>query len=249
MQDAMETIQRLGGLFGCCALPVLFFGAVIAGFIWLQVNARIPGGLGRRKKMKAAAAELGWTYVPSVPHTSIPAAGSLHLFINGSGHRIANLMSGARESAQMGLFDHQFQRGFNSRIIFAHTVLFTAPGLALPVFVLRAAQFLQRLGVAPTAQITFPNHPKFSTQFVLMGKDESDIRHLFTDAVLEFCEARPGLCLESVGGYLFMFRQGVFAPPHNLGMYFDEANVLLRLFASALSAERPAPPPLPPPTA
>jgi len=249
MHDALETIQRLLGTIGCCALPILFFGVPIAGFIWLQVNASIPGGLARRKKMKAAAAQLGWSYVQSVPHTSIPAAASLHLFINGHGHRIANLMTGARDGVQVGLFDHKFRRSFQSKIYFEHTVVFTSPGVALPVFVLRAAQFLQRLGVAPTAQITFPDRPKFSSEFVLMGQPEVDIRHLFSDAVLEFCEARPGLCLESVGGYLFIFRQGILAPPQSLAFYLDEANTLLKLFASALSGEHPAPPPLPPPTA
>lgn len=244
----MEEIQRLLGSVSCCAVPVLFVAAVFAGFIWLQVNASIPGGLARRKKMKAAAAQLGWTYVQSTPYTSIPAAASLHLFINGSRHRIANLMYGARDGVQMNLFDHQFHRPFHSRILFAHTVVFTQPGVALPVFVMRAARFVHNLGVTPTAQITFPDRPKFTSEFVLMGQDEAAIRHLFSDAVLEFCEMRPGLCFESVGGYLFIFRHGVFAPPQNLGMYFDETNALLRLFAAALSGVHIAPPPLPPPT-
>ena len=244
----MEEIQRLLGSVSCCAVPVLFIAAVFAGFIWLQVNASIPGGLGRRSKMKTAAAQLGWTYVKSTPYTSIPAAASLHLFINGSGHRIANVMYGARDGVQMNLFDHQFHRPFHSRVLFAHTVIFTAPAVGLPVFVMRAAQFLHNLGIKPAAQITFPDHPKFTSEFVLMGQDEAGIRHLFNDAVLEFCEARPGLCLESVGGYLFIFRQGVFAPPQNLGMYFDETKTLLGLFAAALSREHIAPPPLPPPT-
>jgi len=67
-----------------------------------------------------------------------------------------------------------------------------------------------------------------------MGADADAIRRLFTPAVIEFCEMRPGLCLESVSEYLFLFRQGVLAPPQNLGMYLDETNTLLRLFAAAL---------------
>lgn len=245
----MEEIQRLLGSISCCALPVLFFGAAIAGFIWLQVNASIPGGLARRKKMKAAAAQLGWTYVPSVPFASIPEAPSLYLFSNGSRHRLANLISGVRDGTQMGLFDHLFSRQFSSRTIFVHTAVFTSTDPALPVFALGMGQFFHRAGLTPTGPITFPNHPKFSSEYVLVGPDEAAIRRVFSDAIVEYCEMHPGLCIENRHGLLVVFRLGILAPPQGLTFYFDEANTLLRMFAYGLAGTPVAPPPLPPPMA
>ena len=239
------TLAALGDL-GCCIGPFFLVGLVLAGFVFLMINGKIPGGLGRGRKMQPAAAQLGCTYIKSTPYTSIPAAASLHLFINGSGHRIANVISGTRDGVQMSLFDHQFHRPFSSRRIFVHTVVVAAPGFALPVFVLRPPAFLHNLGVAPVNPITFPDHPKFSSQFVLMGADADAIRRIFTPAVIEFCEMRPGLCLETVSEYLFLFRQGVLAPPQNLGIYLDETNTLLRLFAAALAGVHLQPPPMPP---
>jgi len=105
------------------------------------------------------------------------------------------------------------------------------------------------LGATPSNQITFPNHPKFSSQFILMGADEAAVRRIFTDAVIEYCEMHPVLCMENASGFLVAFRQGVMAPPQSLTFYLDEANTLLRMFASGLSGIPMPPPPLPPPTA
>jgi hypothetical protein len=248
MQDAVETIQRLLGSVSCCALPILFFGAVVAGFIWLQVNASVPGGLARGKKMRAAAAQLGWSYVDRFSYESMPGAASLHLFTHGARHRVAHLLAGVHDGTQMSLFDHQFKRPLLNAY-FVHTVLMAGSGgvAGLPAFVLRATSFFQNLGATPSNQVTFPNHPKFSSEFVLMGADEAAMRRIFSDAVIEYCERNPVLCLENANGLLVVFRQAVLAPPQSLAFYLDEANTLLRMFASGLSGVPIAPPPLPPP--
>jgi hypothetical protein len=148
----------------------------------------------------------------------------------------------------MSIFDHQFKRPFLNAY-FLHTVVMAASnGVGLPSFVLRTTSFLANSGVKPSNQITFPSHPKFSSQFVLMGTDEAALRRMFDEAVIEYCEMHPGLCMENANGLLFVFRQGVLAPPQSLAFYLDEANMLLRMFASGLSGVPMAPPPPPPGT-
>jgi hypothetical protein len=241
----MDDIRHLAGTVGCCALPFLFFGAVIGLFIFLNMSARIPGGFSRRQKMQITASQLGWTYLKSLPYASIPEARSLHLFFHGTNHRVGNVMSGAHNGVQMTLFDHAFQRTLARRIFLETVVTLPKGAVALPWFVLRTTSYLGRLGIKPSDQITFPNHPKFSSLYVLMGKDEAAVRRAFSEAVIEYCETRPGLCLESVGGNLFVFREGILAPAYNVGATLDEATTLLQMFASGSSHSPVTPPPLP----
>jgi hypothetical protein len=244
----MGTLAALGDL-GCCIAPFLLVAAVIGGYVFLLINSSVPGGLARGKQMQAAATQLGWSYVNKLSYQSIPGAASLHLFAHGTWHRIGHMLSGTRDGTQMSVFDHQFKRAFLNAY-FLHTVVLAASGgAALPSFVLRTTSFLGNLGVKASNQITFPNHPTFSRGFVLMGTDEPALRRIFSDAVIDYCETHPGLCLENANGLLFVFRQGVLAPPQSLTFYLDEANTLLRMFASGLSGVPMPPPPLPPPIA
>ncbi|MEY2529687.1 MAG: hypothetical protein QOJ05_1777 [Verrucomicrobiota bacterium] len=244
----MTVIASIIGQLTCCGPVLLFFGAVTAAIVYLQLNAAVPGGIARGKKMRAAAAELGWSYVDKVSFQSMPGVPSLHLFTHGTSHRVAHLLAGVHDGTQMSLFDHGFKRPFH-KAYFIHTVVMASSGsvVGLPTFVLRATRFFQNLGETPSNQITFPNHPKFSSQFVLLGTDESAVRRVFSDAVIEYCEMHPGLCLENTNGLLVVFRQAVLAPPQRLAFYLDEVNTLLRLFASGLSGVPMPPPHLPPP--
>jgi hypothetical protein len=244
----MGTAAALGDL-GCCIGPVLFFAAVIGGVVFLVINSSVPGGLARGKQMRAAAAALGWSYVDRLSYQSIPGAASLHLFAHGTRHRVAHLLAGMRDGTQMSLFDHQFKRPLLNAYFLDTVVMAASTGVGLPSFVLRTTSFLANLGVKPSNQITFPNHPKFSSEFVLMGTDEPALRRMFDEAVIEYCETHPGLCMENANGLLIVFRQGVLAPPQSLTFYLDEANTLLRMFESGLSGVPMAPPPLPPPIA
>jgi hypothetical protein len=245
----MIVIASIIGDLTCCGPVFLLFAAVVAGFVYIQLNASVPGGIARGKQMRAAAAQLGWSYVDKLSYHSIPGAASFHLFANGVQHRVAHLMSGSHNGTQMTLFDHRFKRPFLNAH-FMHTVVTAASGAGLPAFVLRTAPFLQNLGTNVSNQIIFPDHPKFSSQFILMGGDEAAVRRIFTDEVIQYCEANPVLCVEHANGFLVVFRRAVMAPPQSLAFYLDEANTLLRMFGSGtLGVPMPLPPPLPPPTA
>ena len=93
----MTVIASIIGQLTCCGPIVLFFGAVVAGIIYLQINASVPGGIARGKKMRAAATQLGWSYVDKLAYQSIPGATSLHLFAHGVQHRVAHLLSGPHD--------------------------------------------------------------------------------------------------------------------------------------------------------
>lgn len=243
----MTLLANVIGDLSCCALPVLFFGAVIGGFIFLQINASVPGGLARGKKMRAAALQLGWNYVDKLSYQSVPGAASLHLFAHGTRHRVAHMLVGMHDGTRMSLFDHQFKRPFLNTY-FVHTVLIAgSDSAALPQFVLRTTTFFHNVGAIVSNQITFPNHPKFSSEFVLMGTDQVAMHRIFSEAVIEYCEMHPGLCIENANGLLVVFRQGVLAPPQSVTFYLDEANTLLRMFVSGVSGVQLTPPPLPPP--
>ena len=64
--------------------------------------------------------------------------------------------------------------------------------------------------------IDFDNHPEFSNSFVLQGSNEEDIRKYFTQSVLDFFAAKPGISVEAQNGTLFFYRTRKRIQPHEI---------------------------------
>ncbi len=83
---------------------------------------------------------------------------------------------------------------------------FQFEGAKLPCFLLQPQNIWDKIGAYFGYQdINFDDYPDFSDYYLLRGTDETLIRRLFTNEVIQFYEKRPGLNTESAGNTLLYY--------------------------------------------
>jgi hypothetical protein len=136
--------------------------------------------------------------------------------------------SGRDETA---LFDWVFQQG--KAKVAQTVVLFRARELRLPDFSLRPEHLGHKIGGLMGLQdIDFEQFPRFSSSYLLQGKDESRIRALFTPSLLYFFEQNPGLAVDGSGDRLVFLRPKKRLKPEQWQQHLAEARQVLALFAA-----------------
>ncbi len=88
--------------------------------------------------------------------------------------------------------------------------------------------------------IEFDSRPDFSKSYLLGGKDESAIRHVFSSRVLEYFERHEGLSVEGRDERLLCYRaeshntdigfRGARIKPNEIKLFLDEGRAVLELF-------------------
>ena len=153
-----------------------------------------------------------------------------HLATLGPFGMMTNLMYGQRDGTDIALFEYEYSRGRNHPI--RQTVIWMQRrGTRLTEFSLRPAGVWNQLGGwSGHGDIHFESHPDFSRDSLLRGDDESAIRELFTDEVLDFYEAHPELITEGEGNKLLFYREAVVVPPEGIRAFLEEALVVRSLF-------------------
>ena len=104
--------------------------------------------------------------------------------------------------------------------------------MSLPYFSLRPEGLLHKVITALGYQdIDFVNRPVFSNQYLLRGTGEMAIRNTFSDELLAFYEANPGMSTDGGGNQLFIFRQSYRMPPHEVVAFVEGAAGLQSIFS------------------
>ena len=88
--------------------------------------------------------------------------------------------------------------------------------LNLPAFMLCPSTCKHKLGSIFSNSVNFPSHPAFSNQYLVSGNDVPNIRRVFNDSLLSYCESNPGLSIEAGGGQIFVYREEFLVPPQTL---------------------------------
>lgn len=165
----------------------------------------------RTQIMKAAAAQLGWTFSAATPWNYLPGLDRFTLFNQGHNKEIRNMMYGQASGIKTAVFDYLYITG-SGRSTARHyqTVVYLEPAnLALPYFSLRPEGLMTKvLSAFGYQDIDFGQRPEFSRQYILRGQDEPAIRQTFNESVLSFYESYPGTCTDAGGNQLFLFRGG-----------------------------------------
>jgi len=176
----------------------------------------------RAQVMKAAAAQLGWTFSAEAPWNYIPGLDRFTLFNQGHDKEIRNMMYGQASGIKTAVFDYVYITG-SGRSTARHyqTVVYLEPAnLALPYFSVRPEGLMSKvLSAFGYQDIDFGQRPEFSRQYILRGQDEPAIRQTFNDGVLSFYESYPGTCTDAGGNQLFLFRGGYEFPPQEIQSY------------------------------
>ena len=132
----------------------------------------------------------------------------------------SNCISGqnAALDVQWEIADLTFHEGamFSSEIFHATLMSLRLPK-RLPKFVLEKEGYLDKLfdrvlAITGYKDIDFENHPGFSKKFLLLGKNEQEIRAIFTPALIEFIENEPIYHIECNGDALLVFSKIKLSP-------------------------------------
>lgn len=137
------------------------------------------------------------------------------LFSTGSNKRIELLVKAELDGALLATFDFEADEsmGKHARRKRTSVVFLQRQGLTLPRFFLRPQwlggrlDFLDRLFGA--GAIRFPERRSFVTKFFVTGTEKSAICRMFSNEVMDFCEAHSGWYIEGVKDTLICYRDGV----------------------------------------
>ena len=204
--------------------------AIIVGFFSRLYRRRRDNA--RLLAMQEAAQRMGWSFTPAAEIQIIPYAEDFEIFSKHTDHSLMNIISGQINDMKALIFDHRYNipSGNNNRTTVYETVFyFETSRLDIPMFTLKPELLVHKIGSKLGYQdMDFNNRPEFSREYLLRGKNERAIRQLFTDRVLSFYEAHPGLFTEGGGSQFFIYHERVLHPAPELSSYLQwcASNVL-----------------------
>jgi hypothetical protein len=225
-----------GGGGGAAAGGVVCAFLLPMGAIVVFIAALFYVGYLRDKKrtedLQRVAQELGFDFFPEYPELFAVLA-RFHLFSQGHGKQIKNVMRGEARGLTAEIFDYRYTTGGgkHSQIWRQTVICFHLDGPPLPAFSLRPESVFDRIGAWFGAQdINFEDYPTFSKMYLLQGPEEREIRGLFTDPLLAFYEGRPGLNTEGGGSRLLFYRHNKQVAPTDLLSFLEEGFEVLAVF-------------------
>jgi hypothetical protein len=211
---------------------VVFLG--IGGIVFLGVRGRVNKFNRGVQAMQTLANQMGWQFARDMAWASIPYADHFHLFAQGIGKRVYDVIHGEAEGVGVTVFHYQFAaKATVAQTGQAQTVaMFQSNRISLPALFLRPSSIKHQLGTAFSASISFPTHADFSNQYLLSGNDETALRRLFNDSALAFFAANPGWNMEAGGSQLFLYRENRIMPPQYVPTLVNEGLRVLSLLQS-----------------
>jgi len=226
---------------GVWAIPLAIIALILGG---LFIHRQVKLSEQRSKKLKDFAEQMGMEFSVEDEWDIGESLSAFDLFWEAD---ITNVLSG--DSEQLG-YGEEFEvtvlecshraasvaSGENSTKTIVQTVIcFHSPQLSLPRFGVRPEEWHHKLRSKLGYQdIDFESHStavEFSKKYLLRGKDEQEIRVLFTDTVLTFFAAHPDkVWLEGSGDQLIFYRDGKIIEPENIPAFMKEGFEVFRLF-------------------
>ena len=175
----------------------------------------------RTKQLSKISSDLKLSFYPD-GKDSIFESISFGIFDYGS---VSNMMHGKVSNAEFAIFDHGYTSGSgdNSSTYEQTAIYFNSTNLNLPRFTLSPEYLLHKIGSAFGYQdIDFPTHPDFSKRFLLRGEDETKIRALFTNKLLNFLESQQKITIEGGGNQLILYRDNKRIRPEEWQNFIDQ---------------------------
>ncbi len=194
-------------------VPFLIIGVSV--FFMLRLKKK------RTKQLSEISSDLKLSFYPD-GKDSIFESISFGIFDYGN---VSNMMHGEVSNAEFAIFDHRYTSGSgeNSSTYKQTAIYFNPTNLNLPRFTLSPENLLHKIGSAFGYQdIDFPTHPDFSKRFLLRGEDETKIRALFTNKLLNFLESQQKITIEGGGNQLILYRDNKRIRPEEWQNFIDQ---------------------------
>lgn len=179
----------------------------------------------RTEACRGLAAELGLEFHAAGNPWIQAEFGHFRLFSLGRRRRVRNLLIGESRGTHVALFGYRYKTssGKNSSTHNQTVFAIRAKDLELPEFELRPEHLLSKIGQMMGYQdIDFDSHPKFSSHYIVRGKDEASVRAFLTSERLNFLESEEGVSIEAVGDRLVFYRAGIRLHSDELRAFMDE---------------------------
>jgi len=165
----------------------------------------------RRKEMSAWATEHDFQIHEDTPR-SLPLIEDqeMGLFRNGGSPTYRTVMSRTLDGREEYIFDFTYviSSGKSSQTVWRTVCAFRIKNITLPSFSMSPENFFHKIGSKLGYQdIDFKDSPKFSSNYLLRGKDESAIRESFGLSVMDYFGANKDWYMDGSGEWLFLYRQ------------------------------------------
>lgn len=203
--------------------------AVVAFIIYLVIRRERK----RREELQLAAQTLGYQYTQKIGMEAVGEAKSFHLFNTGHSKRIRNMMVREETDIRSLIYDYQYTvgGGRNSHTFIQTVFQFESGRLKLPVFVLRPENIFHKIGQSfGYKDIDFDAYPEFSKKTLLRGEDETAIRKLFSQDLIERLTPEKGLIVEAGGPVLIFYHSSKRVKPDNLRTGEEKMQMLCHAF-------------------
>ena len=196
---------------------IIFVGLLILIF-WRM-------GKKRTEQLALISAELKLNFFPKGSTSLFERLKPFHLFSKGWSRKIKNLMEGEANKVELAIFDYQYTtHGGQHPQTHRQSLLFIrSPKLNLPDFSLRPENVFHKIGGAfGYKDIDFETHPIFSKSYLLRGDNETAIRGLFNNELLNFIQSQQKISIEGSGNQIIFYRHRNRIKPEEVESFMEE---------------------------
>ena len=179
----------------------------------------------RTAQFERAAQELGLPFFPQGDELLLDRLGRFHLFSQGRGRKLVNMLHGESDDVELAIFDYRYTTGSgkHSQTHRQSVIYFCSATLHLPKFAVRPEGLFHKIGgVFGCQDIDFQSHSRFSKQYLLRGDDETAVRAVFSDELLTFFENQQKISVEGNGDQLVFYRQRSRIAPDQCKRFMEE---------------------------
>lgn len=187
----------------------------------------------RRQTYRKVARMRGLSFSPAVEIDIEKEFRGFMLFSAGTRKRVKNVMYGHVDSASVRVLDYFYRtgRGKSSRNRGQTVLVIQSQKFDLPSFALYPENIVHRIAnLFGTQDIDISFHRKFSSSYVLRGKNEGEVRRIFSDDILRYFEGQKGLSVEGRDKRLLFYRNGRLIGPSEISRFLMEGIKVMRLF-------------------
>jgi hypothetical protein len=191
--------------------------------------ARLTEGAARTLELEEAGRALHFELLPVPPKDLLAALVALPLVGDLKRGRLTNVLRRTEEGATMTIADRA--GGRRKRVDAETLAVYDSPRVRVPAFALRPESALDRITATFGSQdIDFPDHPDFSSRYLLRGDEEAAVRRAFTPDVLRALERHPLCVLAGSGGRLAYLEPNYPVWPGALDAFVARSLALFRWF-------------------
>lgn len=213
----------------------LIIPAVIVGIAAFVTGAILLGVRADRKRTAEFAdlAQRIGMYFDAEAHELLARLPQFQLFSLGHNRRATRWLRGGKGADELWIFDYSYVTGGGkNQSRHYHTLAaFSRLEGRLPAFQLRPENIFHKIGSAFGYQdIDLPDHPEFSSKYLLRGSEEHAIRQLFTAARVSSIMQMPSMCIEAEENSLIVYPPSGRVSPAEISELIDRARAVKQLF-------------------